>query len=419
VNKEYLEDYEKKESEEYERFYSNVQNDIFSFDKDLFPSSNRFKNLQNPVAIASSEAMFEENFWGQVPFSGSLIVSLPVMPKILFEKIVFKTDEIPDIIDFVKETGKLQIGLQQPATQYEGLDFLDPFFQELQPPQLSGLPLEFFGTKEEIFNAGISFATLFSVNSIEYLNKLGRKLGLTSNTKEMLAHYSNIYTLLKVEHWSSQLVEIIENALVDNPPLALRLLSISDDFIVSPRVDVLSKIRNYTLTEIQGVNLFPDGYTPKINRFPCEIGKFLLNKLTCAPKGLRACNELIDHYASYDLQKLQESLNEAIVNSDFDLISDNSKALSEVLDNVWTDSTLTSRIKNLKRGIKISVGAIGPAIGFLAGDWEGFLLGLGFHVGASFIDVDLDGIAEKVAKVNSKSYQANVYDFQKKYNIKK
>ena len=140
----------------------------------------------------------------------------------------------------------------------------------------------------------------------------------------MLTHYSNIYTLLKIEHWSSQLVEIIENTLIDNPPFALRLLSISDDFIVSPRIDTLAKVRNYRLNEIQSANLFPDGYLPKIQSFPCEIGKFLINKLTYAPKGLRACNELIDHYASHELQKLQESLNVAILKSDFDLITDNS-----------------------------------------------------------------------------------------------
>ena len=72
MDKEYLEDYEKKELEEFDKFYSNVQEDIFSFDKDIFPSSERFKNLQTPIAIASTDSMIEENLWYQVHFQGYL-----------------------------------------------------------------------------------------------------------------------------------------------------------------------------------------------------------------------------------------------------------------------------------------------------------------------------------------------------------
>lgn len=44
-----------------------------------------------------------------------------------------------------------------------------------------------------------------------------------------------------------------------------------------------------------------------------------------------------------------------------------------------------------------------------------FLAGLGFSVGAKFLDVEIEGLSEKLVKFFARSYQANVYDFKKKY----
>jgi hypothetical protein len=85
---------------------------------------------------------------------------------------------------------------------------------------------------------------------------------------------------------------------------------------------------------------------------------------------------------------------------------------------MWNDPTIPKKIKNLRRGIPISIAAIGPAISAFAGGVAGFLSGLGFAVGSKFLDVEIEGLSERIAKFFSRSYQANVYDFKKKYKGK-
>jgi len=113
MDREYLKDYEQKEKAEFERLVKKkIKNDTFSFEKDKYPPDERFVNLQDPVAVASLEAAHIGNLWAQIPLCGSLVVFLPAFPQSLFEESLFKVSEIPKIIDFVKETGRLQVALR-------------------------------------------------------------------------------------------------------------------------------------------------------------------------------------------------------------------------------------------------------------------------------------------------------------------
>jgi hypothetical protein len=51
----------------------------------------------------------------------------------------------------------------------------------------------------------------------------------------------------------------------------------------------------------------------------------------------------------------------------------------------------------------------------------GFLAELGFKIGekavTEFFSEKAEGLSERIAKLRTKSYQANVYDFKKKYKI--
>jgi hypothetical protein len=412
LDREYLEDYKQKEYAHYEELLKDIQKDKFSFEKDSYPPDERFVKLKEPVARSSFMPAMHKNLWAQVPFCGSLLLLLDPIPKPLFEEIYFKASEIPEIIGFIKETGKLQIALSGRVLGYAGLDHFDEIFEELDPPVYFMAPLSLFGNKKEVQKAEDIFYTLAKVRYFDYLRELSSVAG-TQSFSIMVDRFASAYTILKLGHYS--IVEDIENLLIDDPTLAFALMIICRDFIVDPITDLRSDLANLTLEDIKRAHALPLVYQSEDMRFPAEIGKFLLRKLTYAPQTLRACYDLIDHYADYDLQKIQESLNEAIVANHPDIVSKSADDLSEILDNVWNDPTIPRQIKNLKRGLPISIAAIGSAVSAFTGGFGGFLAGLGFSVGAKFLDVEIKGLSERLVKFFARSYQANVYDFKKKY----
>ena len=425
LDREYLEDYEEKQYEEYNRLVNRrIQEGTFDFEKDRFPPDEHFINLQKPVAGASPDCASWKNIWAQVPFSGSLIISIPSLPRPLFEKHYFKISEITKIIDFVKETGRLQVALKDSPKMYEGVDYLDPFFKELEPPPITAIPVSIFGSKKELQRAHVSFTTLGKIRFFPFLSKEAARIA--PHVYKVIAYkFADTYAFLKLGRYT--IVEEIENLLVDDPIRAGEILSMSALFIEYPVTNLRFDLRNFTLNEARGAQLLPPIYQPNKIRFPCEIGKFLLKKLTCAPQGIRACYDIIDHYNSYNLQTVQKSLNEAIVTNHPDIVNKSVEEFSEILDNVWKDKTILKRIENIKVGVPISIAAIGGIAGGLIGGLAGigtggFLAELGFRVGEKavekFFSVKGEGLSEGIAKLRTKSYQANVYDFKKKYDLK-
>jgi len=416
MKREYLEDYKQKERTEYERLLKRIQEGKFCFEKDRFPSDERFVNLQKPVAVTTLEGANVRNLWAQIPFCGSLIISLPPFQQSIFERELFKVSEIPKIIDFIKETGKLQVALSSAdVLAYEGLNYLDPFFKELKPPVYTAISPYIWENVKEVQKVVDTFYTLGRVKYLNFLWKLSQP-DFQHGFPIVLRVHLAIYITLKLGHYT--VVEDIENLMIDNPEEALSLFSVCGYFILSPIRDLRSQLRNFTLEDIRTAQVLPFVYQPQERRFPCEIGKFLLKKLTYAPKGLRACNELIDHYDAYDLRKVQESLNEAIVTNYPDIVNKSAEELSEILDNVWCDKTIPQRVKGLQIGVPLSMTAIGSTAAGPIGTIGGFLAGLGYSVADKFIDLETEGLSERLAKLKAKSYQANIYDFKKKYKGK-
>lgn len=416
MNREYLEDYEQKESSEYGRLMKEIREGKFYLEKDRFPRDDRFVKLQKPVAVcAGVRTSNTNNLWAQVPFCGSLILLLPPLPRRHFEREFFKVSEIPQLIDFVKDTGKLQIAFNMDLRLYEGLDFLDPFFKELRPPSYLPAPYFTFGTKKEFKEVYNIFHTLGNAGFLDRLRKLCEEINPKA-LSGVLDRIETAYAFLKLGHYA--VVEEIENLMIDDPVKALTVLTICRKFIVSPVLDLRSDLTNFALRDIKETEILPLAYRLQKVRFPCEIGKFLLRKLTYAPQGPRACYDLIAHYDDYDLQKVQESLNEAIVANHPDVVKKSAQELSEILDNVWNDPTISRRLKGLKIGVPLSIAAIGGVVAGPIGATEGFLAGLGFDVVSKSIDIGAEGLSEKLARLRTKSYQANVYDFKKKYKGK-
>jgi len=408
MDREYLEDYEQKEKAEYERLLIRIREGKFSFAKDKYPTDKRFRKLQKPVVLAT-----RANYWTQIPFCGTLVLRLAPVDKSFFEEVYFKISEIPKVIDFINDTGRLQVVLSGMPLDYEGFDFMEPFFKQLSPPASWALPPSLFWSEKEIQSAEESFQALGKIRYFDYQRKQAQFVGSNAFS---LAYKMDFVTYLHLKLGRYTIVEEIENLMVDKPLKAFMLLGVCEKLIVTPIIDLQCDTQNFRLDEIASIRSLPHVYQPKEMQFPCEIGKFLMKeKLTLAPLGLEACKELIYNYEAYDLQKIQKSLNEAILANHPDIVSKNADAFSEILDNVWNDSTIPKRVKNLRRGIPMSIAAIGSAVSAFTGGLEGFLAGLGFGVGAKFLDVEIEGLSERIVKFFSRSYQANVYDFKKKY----
>jgi len=428
LDREYLEDYAQKEHDEYERFMKGITDGRFSFESDEFPPNERFVKLQKPVALAGLG-----NPWAQVPFSGSLIVILSPIPRADFEKHLCKASEIPKVIDFIQETGRLQVVLNVNPRRYEGLDYLDAFFKELDPPFCSGASIHILGNEKEIKEIEDNFYTLGKIRYFDFLNEL-LKYHSSYSLQNTLTVDLGTYIHLKLGRYA--IIEEIETLMIDDPRKAFNLLSVCALFISNPFLDLRSNLRNFSLDEIKAAQSLPPIYQPQEVRFPCEIGKFLLKRLTYAAQDMRACYYLVDNYDAYDLRKVQKSLNEAIVTNNPDIVNKSAKELHEILDNVWSDKTIPNRIENIKIGVPVSIAAVGGVAGAMAGGLIGgpegaviggtsgvgmgdFLTKLGFKVGEKavekFFRVKGEQVSERIAKLRTKSYQANIYDFKKKY----
>lgn len=254
----------------------------------------------------------------------------------------------------------------------------------------------------------------------DFYEKLSNYIALSQNPysvsvlRQKFEDFSYLFAFLKLRY--PLVAEELENALVDNHLKALLLMATSSNFLSDPVYNLRFDSLTHSLAEIKiAENLLGQNINFKEISFPCEIGKFLLKKLTYAPKGLRACNELIDHYSSYDLQKVNSSLNEAILENDHDIILKNVEDISEILNTVWEDKTLPKRIRNIRIGMPLIIGAVGtiatnPLVGLI-----GLLAGLGIDAGSGILEANTEGLSEKTAKLFSRNHQINIYEFQKKY----
>jgi hypothetical protein len=109
LDKEFLYDYEQKEKQYYNQFVDAILDGRFVIGKDQSPYFKRYQKVQRPITELNmtSECAFGENVWAQIPFSGSSIIAIPAFSKDDFEERYFHVSELPRIIEFIKETGRL------------------------------------------------------------------------------------------------------------------------------------------------------------------------------------------------------------------------------------------------------------------------------------------------------------------------
>lgn len=411
LNKEFLEDYQLRESEEFSKFKRKLLENKFQGSL-IYPPNERFSKILKPVVLSTMYPKLE--LWATIPLSGTLMIGLPPIQRDDFEGFMFEVTQIPQIIEFIKTTGRLQFFLPFPPLDYVGLDFLDPIFKELHPPYNPGYPIDMLFRRSEIDKYGAEFYTLAKIKFSHCLKQVVKYQRIYRFPEVAL----QTYCVLKLFGYSD-LIDEIQDQMVLEPWVAMHLLFFCQQFITTPILDCQCNSRSYSLEMVEDCKALPVGYKPKRKKphFPCEIGKFLLRKLTYYPESLQACQELIAHYDSYDLLRVAEALNRGIRESKTDVVKKYTEEMSQIMDNIWRDKSLSRTIEGLKIGIPVSMAAIGTIAAGPIGALGGFLAGLGFSVGNKLADLKSESISEKMAKFVARSYQATVYDFKKKYRI--
>lgn len=300
---------------------------------------NLIKNPNEPHPIISSlgeikypivqsephlHAFDGQKIWTQVPFAGTLLVSLFNVPKeMCLRENGFEPSDIPDLIRLSKETGKIKFTLQTNPLEYEGLDYLDPIFQEFKPiAQLSDNTK--FGKINE--NESKKWITeFFEIGSIRYLKELRYNVlksgGNENFVNSLIDGRASTWERMKILKMDED-IENLSKVMVDEPQNAEKLFT-AYIMITAPIFDPLTNHYNYSLGRLKAYSVNP--YQENANiRIP-EIGKLILKKLVLNPGNYYGCIETIQKYEENDLYKLLRSFEDGVSSKNPDKILESKK----------------------------------------------------------------------------------------------
>lgn len=420
MDKEFLMDYEAKEKEEIEKFTKKFREGKIGTE-DVYPQKFRLK-LNKPYTTSIAG----ELIWTQIPLYGTTIIPLQPTRKEIFKKIHgFDTEDIDQLIDFVKESGRIQFALDDYPTQYIKMDFLEPLFSELKPPKLTHLTLDCIITDEEIEDYSSEIRDLLeNPQSLNFIKKYIEKKYPESTISQDEVKQGILDDLIRLKVLGHE--DLVEDfigwlATVDAVEYISLLQAIHDIFL-SP-YDPLKGIQSFKRQEVHRLHRQFSSFdftTNKEIELPYEVGIFLNDKLDLIRlQNLKGSIELSDTYDLYDLRKVMNALNKAVEEEKIDKITEKSKEISLIFENVWDDTTkLRKRINTNTSKISLGFGFMGALAGFLtAGPIGGLFTGLGFAVADKYWDIKTyPALSEKIAKLRAQNQIIHVYDFRKKYN---
>lgn len=418
MDKEFLMDYEAREKEEIKKFGQKLSKGNIK-QEDRYPPTRRFK-LNEPY----TKSIDGGRIWNQIPLYGTTIITLKPTRKEIFEKVHgFDVEDVDRLIDFAKETGRVQFALAEYPTHYIEMDFLEPIFRELKPPKLIHIPPNWIVSDKEISKSYSEMKSLLgNPQSFEFIMKYIEKK-YPESTKSQDVKRGIIHDLIRlklagyenfVEDFTWKLTTI------DATRIILLLESIHDLFLYP--FDPLKGIKSFKRVDIHELRKrFP--FSPNIYKemeLPHEIGKFLNEKLKLMiPKNLDGAIELSDRYDLYDLREVMKAFNEAVEKEKIDGINEKSKEISQIFENVWSEANkLKKKINFTKYGISFCIGIIGAIATLPISGVGGLLSGLGFNIVDKVLDTKVyKSISEKIVQLGTQSHTIHVYDFFKKYKI--
>jgi hypothetical protein len=413
----YLLDYERSEEERFRQVKERIVRgeEVSSWDLE------RFRKISTPIA----EKAHHSGLWPQVPLFGSLIVPIfPVSKAKFFETHGFHAYEIPKLIDFSRETGKIQFSLGASPTLFAGFDYLDDILTEFRPPLQLGYPIEAIADDARLRKWGAEFDAATGAEFWPATVDTFEKDGFPSGFAPM--RYNTLrtnYSWLRCLGYD-EVAERIFEEMTRDVDKAHKILYFYGDYIVGPLTSPFQTVKCISKTDVDmfraaGGDLIRMGRNIQL---PSEIGAFIMRNLTLAPEGLEACRSIIEKYESADLYALFESLKSGVEDSKLDLVKSKSAELDQVLTDVWNDaSTIGSKIKGVSYGLSLGLSAIGYAAGQLmagsSGGDLGMLAGLGFRLLDESIDATSSRVSARLTKMFSKSYLSSIFDFRQRYGL--
>ena len=417
MDKEFLRDYEAREKEEIKKFVQKFREGKI---RDRYPSSDRLKSNE-----PYTKSIAGERIWNQIPLYGTTIIALKPTKKEIFEKVHgFDVEDIDRLIDFAKETGRVQFSIAESPTRYIKMDFLEPVFRELQPPKLIHIPLDCIITNKEIEKSYGEMKRLLENSSAldsikKYVEKKYYKLVISQD--DVKRGIINDLIRLKLMGYEDSVKDFTRSlTAIDTTKIISLLEAIHDMFFF--QFDPLKGVKSFKRQDIHELHeRFPLNLNiPKEKELPCEVGKFLNDKLTLIiPKNLDGAIELSDEYDLYNLKKVMGALSVAVEKEKIDVINEKSNETSVIFENVWSDADkLMGKINIFRHGISFGIGVIGVVATLPISGVGGLLSGLGFEVADKVADVKAyKSISERIAKWRMQSHIIHVYDFKKKYKL--
>jgi len=320
--KEFLEDYEKKEKERAEKYLKRLEEGKVC-SADIYPQKDRFKNLKEPIAKSPLSGF---PVWSVVPFYGSTLI--PLIPRgdskkfdelYTAGKIGFSSKDIDKMIDFVKDTGRIQFIINFSPTFYKNLEFLEPLFRELEPPAVIE-PLDAL-IEERIRNEyATEFDTLTSLGFEDYIRLTYGYAGIGgAYLKQKMDAYLRSYAGLKFLGYD-ELADEIGYLMITDRPEALRWLVIFGNMFVRPSLSPLKEINNFSIGQLTEFIELGKNYGIKMQTIPYEIGKFILEKLIRYPETLDGCLDIMQHYDGEELYNVLGALNVGVKERNIDII---------------------------------------------------------------------------------------------------
>lgn len=393
--------------------YTLKENEEFSNNPNYFLS--RYKTLKKPITYATLGRGI--SVWPQVPMMGTVIVKLSPFTKEIFENIYkISTNQIPEVIQFVKDTGRLQFILTQDPIHYEKFEYLHPILEELHPPILNIPNLS--EEQKKIYDFSVFYCN--NLRRRGHFNKFfSIPFGLSvADHNNLFINEVKMYAFLRMSGFE-QYADFYINTVNKDPSLASQILSIAHDLLAQPYIYPLQTVTSANFLALKKSNeeirsLISSSKIDSV-QFPYEVGSFLMKKITNFPTSLDTCKDMLKICDRNDLTDVFNAFTELISKNDIDAILANQSNLNEILDNIWEESQRIKTKASLAE-LLVSIGAVG----LFYANLNGLILTLIAEIlDKTSVKFNLIGKgSEELIKRFSSPQSVVIYDFTKKYNIK-
>lgn len=410
MDKRFLETYKEKGWGETRKFLDDFKRGKFKA-KDRYPPQSRLR-LNEPYTYSIPF----EPIWPLIPFYGTTIIKLhPIAEKTKFERSHgFNIEDIPRLVELAKETKKVQFLVFGDPTKFEGINFLEQIFDELEPP------------------IGAFILPDINQDDVKEFQILSNYHGFSKVCDEIFAahgiraepwYLSIEYAVLKYLGFRELADDVLFSITNKQYGQALKLIRVAKEFLLDPYLDplkpIVSKRRDITQPKEEFLKRF--NMQPAKFEFPFEVGRFLNDKLTLiVPKNIDGVLEVSEVYDLHELRKVMNALDESIKREAAESAIEKSREISMIFEDVWakTDRLRKKEKYIQKYGVSVGVAAIGSIASLPLGSFMGLLAGLGFTVADKFLGEKVSqAISEKILKWTTPSHMVHLYDFKRKYGL--